>query len=240
MSVPNVTRDRRASVPGVHKPSERLAAASLYLCTDARRERGDLAEFADARAGGRSRHHPAARQGLGRGAAVRSARGAGRTRALEVLADAARRHDALLAVNDRADIALAAGADVLHLGQDDLPLPFARDIVGSGPGDRPVDPRHRPGRGRHGRRRSTTSASAPAGRHRPSRAEPRPASTSSAPRPNRERTSPGSPSAASTRSACPRCSLQAHSESSSCGRSRRQKIPGAAAEGLKARLAEAG
>jgi len=50
-----------------------------------------------------------------------------------VLADAARRHDALLAVNDRADIALAAGADVLHLGQDDLPLPIARAIIGPRP-----------------------------------------------------------------------------------------------------------
>jgi thiamine-phosphate pyrophosphorylase len=53
--------------------------------------------------------------------------------ALEVLADAARRHGALFAVNDRADIAHAAGADVLHLGQDDLPLPVARDIVGARP-----------------------------------------------------------------------------------------------------------
>jgi thiamine-phosphate pyrophosphorylase len=50
--------------------------------------------------------------------------------ALEILADAARRHGALLAVNDRADIARAAGADVLHLGQDDLPLDVAREIVG--------------------------------------------------------------------------------------------------------------
>jgi thiamine-phosphate pyrophosphorylase len=36
-------------------------------------------------------------------------------------------------VNDRADIALAAGADVLHLGQDDLPVPAARRILGPGP-----------------------------------------------------------------------------------------------------------
>ncbi|MEO8814767.1 MAG: thiamine phosphate synthase, partial [Mycobacterium sp.] len=50
--------------------------------------------------------------------------------ALEILADAARRHGALLAVNDRADIARAAGADVLHLGQDDLPLQAARDFLG--------------------------------------------------------------------------------------------------------------
>jgi len=52
---------------------------------------------------------------------------------LEVVADAARRHGALWAVNDRADLAAAAGADVLHLGQDDLPVPAARRIVGPGP-----------------------------------------------------------------------------------------------------------
>ena len=50
--------------------------------------------------------------------------------ACEILADAARRHGALFAVNDRADIARAAGADVLHLGQGDLPLDLAREIVG--------------------------------------------------------------------------------------------------------------
>lgn len=33
-------------------------------------------------------------------------------------------------VNDRLDIALAAGADGVHLGQDDLPLPNARRIAG--------------------------------------------------------------------------------------------------------------
>jgi thiamine-phosphate pyrophosphorylase len=50
--------------------------------------------------------------------------------ALEILADACRRHGALLAVNDRADVALAAGAHVLHLGQDDLPISWARRILG--------------------------------------------------------------------------------------------------------------
>lgn len=50
--------------------------------------------------------------------------------ACEILADAARRHGALFAVNDRADIARVAGADVLHLGQGDLPLAAAREIVG--------------------------------------------------------------------------------------------------------------
>ena len=35
-------------------------------------------------------------------------------------------------VNDRTDIALAAGADGVHLGQDDLPCPAARDVAGDG------------------------------------------------------------------------------------------------------------
>ena len=117
----------------VHTPGERLATAALYLCTDARRERGDLAEFADAAlAGGvdiiqlRDKGSPGEQQ-FGPLEALHE------LAALQVLADAARRHDALLAVNDRADIALAAGADVLHLGQDDLPLPIARDIIGQRP-----------------------------------------------------------------------------------------------------------
>jgi len=35
-----------------------------------------------------------------------------------------------LIINDRADIALAAGADGLHIGQDDLPYEAAREIMG--------------------------------------------------------------------------------------------------------------
>lgn len=124
------------TLAGVHHPSDelaRLASASLYLCTDARRERGDLAAFADAAlAGGvdiiqlRDKGSPGERQ-------FGPLEARDELAALEVLADAARRHNALLAVNDRADIARAAGADVLHLGQDDLPLSIARDIVGPRP-----------------------------------------------------------------------------------------------------------
>jgi thiamine-phosphate pyrophosphorylase len=36
----------------------------------------------------------------------------------------------LFVVNDRPDVALALGADGVHLGQDDLPPAVARDIVG--------------------------------------------------------------------------------------------------------------
>jgi thiamine-phosphate pyrophosphorylase len=114
----------------VHQAHCRLATARLYLCTDARRERGDLAAFADAAlAGGvdiiqlRDKGSPG-EQRFG------PLEARDELAALEILADAARRHGALFAVNDRADIAYAAGADVLHLGQDDLPLAVARDIVG--------------------------------------------------------------------------------------------------------------
>jgi len=39
------------------------------------------------------------------------------------------RHGALLFVNDRLDVALAAGADGVHLGPDDLPIAAARRIA---------------------------------------------------------------------------------------------------------------
>jgi thiamine-phosphate pyrophosphorylase len=42
-----------------------------------------------------------------------------------------RAHGAILIVNDRADIAKLAGADGVHVGQDDLPLADARAIVGA-------------------------------------------------------------------------------------------------------------
>lgn len=39
-------------------------------------------------------------------------------------------YDALFIVNDRPDLALACAADGLHLGQDDMPVEEAREIVG--------------------------------------------------------------------------------------------------------------
>ena len=38
--------------------------------------------------------------------------------------------DGLLVVNDRPDLAKAGGADGVHLGQDDLPIPAARKVLG--------------------------------------------------------------------------------------------------------------
>lgn len=111
-------------------PRQRLGSALLYLCTDARRERGDLADFADeVLAGGvdiiqlRDKGSPGERQ-------FGPLEARAELSALAELQAAARRHGALLACNDRADIALAAGADVLHLGQGDIPVPYARRILG--------------------------------------------------------------------------------------------------------------
>jgi thiamine-phosphate pyrophosphorylase len=107
-----------------------LITARLYLCTDARRERGDLAEFADAVLAGGVDIIQLRDKGSAGERRFGPLEAAAELAALEILADAARRHGALVAVNDRADIARAARADILHLGQDDLPLPVAREIVG--------------------------------------------------------------------------------------------------------------
>ncbi|WP_058044810.1 thiamine phosphate synthase [Streptomyces roseifaciens] len=98
-----------------------LADARLYLCTDARKRQGDLPEFLDAV--------------LASGVDVVQLRDKGMEAGeelehLAVLADAARRHGKLFAVNDRADVAHAVRSDVLHLGQGDLPVPAARAILG--------------------------------------------------------------------------------------------------------------
>jgi thiamine-phosphate pyrophosphorylase len=102
----------------------RLDGARLYLCTDGRRARGDLVPFLDAVLGGGVDVVQLREKGLEAGEELAL---------LEVFAAACARHGALFAVNDRADVALAAGADVLHLGQDDLPVPVARRILGEYP-----------------------------------------------------------------------------------------------------------
>lgn len=96
--------------------------ARLYLCTDARKNRGDFADFVDAAfAGGvdiiqlRDKNIDAAEE----------------LHYLEVLHSVADRHARLWAVNDRADIAGLSGAPVFHVGQTDLPLPAARRLLGT-------------------------------------------------------------------------------------------------------------
>ncbi|MGO4190805.1 thiamine phosphate synthase [Arthrobacter sp. YAF17] len=95
--------------------------ARLYLCTDARQDRGDFADFVDeAFAGGvdiiqlRDKSLEAAEE----------------LELLEVLHQAARRHSRLWAVNDRADLASLSGAPVFHIGQKDIPTGAARTFLG--------------------------------------------------------------------------------------------------------------
>ncbi len=47
------------------------------------------------------------------------------------LVELCRRHDALLIVNDRPDVASISGADGVHLGQEDLPVSAARRVLPS-------------------------------------------------------------------------------------------------------------
>ena len=99
----------------------RLAAARLYVVTDARATRGDLAAFLE--------------EILDAGVDVvqlreKDAEAGDLLGWAETFRDAAERHQALFFVNDRADVALACGADGVHVGQNDLAPAFVRALVG--------------------------------------------------------------------------------------------------------------
>jgi thiamine-phosphate pyrophosphorylase len=114
---------RRAPVQRQHyaRPVPEFEDARLYLCTDSRSRTGDLADFLDAVLAAGVEVVQLREKGLEARAEIAL---------LEVFAEAAERHGALFAVNDRADVARAVRAPILHLGQDDLPVPIARAIVG--------------------------------------------------------------------------------------------------------------
>ena len=101
---------------------KRLHAARLYLVCDARPGRGDPVEFLDAAlAGGvdvvQLRDKTASEEELlAAGALFRGA---------------CERRGALFILNDRPDLAVAAGADGVHVGQDDASVAAARATVGA-------------------------------------------------------------------------------------------------------------
>lgn len=99
---------------------DRLEQARLYLCTP---DRPDLAEFLDAVLAGGVDMVQLRQKGLNARQELELC---------EVVGAAAARHDALWAVNDRADVAYVARPDALHLGPDDLPVAAARYLLGEG------------------------------------------------------------------------------------------------------------
>lgn len=100
---------------------ERLARARLYLVTDARQAQGDLEAFLDVV--------------LAAGVDIvqlreKDAEAGDLLRWSEAFRAAADLRDALFVLNDRPDVALASGADGVHVGQNDLDASVARKIVG--------------------------------------------------------------------------------------------------------------
>jgi thiamine-phosphate pyrophosphorylase len=100
---------------------DRLARSRLYVVTGPREDRGDLKEFLDAI--------------LDAGVDViqlreKDAEAGVLLRWGEVFREAAERHGALFIVNDRPDVTQALGADGVHVGQNDLPVRAAREILG--------------------------------------------------------------------------------------------------------------
>lgn len=106
----------------IFKPRGRLASVRLYVLITEELCRHGLLETVEAVCAGgadviqmREKQMPAGRQvELGRR-----------------MADVCRKHDTLLVVNDRADVARAIGADGVHLGQDDLPVRGCRQLLGA-------------------------------------------------------------------------------------------------------------
>jgi thiamine-phosphate pyrophosphorylase len=100
---------------------ERLACARLYLVTDARETQGDLEAFLEAV--------------LAAGVDIvqlreKDAEAGDLLRWSHAFRAAADRHGALFVINDRPDIALAVGADGVHVGQNDLTVGIVRSLVG--------------------------------------------------------------------------------------------------------------
>lgn len=91
------------------------------MCTDARTATGDLEDFLHAAYAGGVDIVQLRDKAIDTDAELE---------ALALLARVAREHDALFAVNDRADLAALVGADVFHIGQHDMSPGQARELLG--------------------------------------------------------------------------------------------------------------
>lgn len=106
--------------PGARRRA-RLARSRLYLVTGARRAQGDLEDFLEAV--------------LSAGVDLvqlreKDAESGDLLQWGTVFREAADRHGALFIANDRPAVAQAVGADGVHVGQNDLPVPFVRELMG--------------------------------------------------------------------------------------------------------------
>ena len=97
--------------------ADRFRTARLYLCTDARSEQGDLADFLTAAFAGGVDIVQIRQKNMSRAAELA---------ALEVAREAGRRYGGIVSVNDSPALAQAFDTDVLHLGQTDGPAEVAR------------------------------------------------------------------------------------------------------------------
>lgn len=95
----------------------RLRLARLYLCTDARTERGDLEDFCEAVFAGGVDILQIRQKNMDPDEEIE---------ALQVARRAAERHQAIVCVNDSPELAERFTADMLHLGQTDGPSRRAR------------------------------------------------------------------------------------------------------------------
>ena len=99
----------------------KLDMARLYLVSDGRDGGHDLREFLDAVLAAGVDLLQLREKELEAGPILARA---------AIFRDACDRHGVPFIVNDRADLAMAAGADGVHLGQDDLPIEAARQMIG--------------------------------------------------------------------------------------------------------------
>lgn len=98
----------------------RLRLARLYLCTDARKTQGDLADFLEEACAGGVDIVQIRQKDMDPDAELA---------ALEIARSVALKHQALVCVNDSAELAGRFAADVLHLGQTDGTAAAARPYL---------------------------------------------------------------------------------------------------------------
>jgi thiamine-phosphate pyrophosphorylase len=99
----------------------KLDAARLYLVTDGRDGGEELRAFLDDVLGAGVDVIQLREKDLEAGPILERA---------EIFREACDRHGVPFIINDRADLTFAAGADGVHLGQDDLPVGAARHLLG--------------------------------------------------------------------------------------------------------------